>query len=308
MESQIYLAEPWFQPAMCSFGNVNDCSSSDLYNTCHIDNPPYANVGVPLNDFGYQYARTGDGYAGIGFWINNGARERIEVKLLESLKKDSIYCVSMFVVNKLAVSIFPPISMTSTSNLQFLFTADSLIDNNPIGAVYYVPSVKNPDELIITDTSNWTKISGCYKALGGESYLTIGSFFNDANSTTTNSSSEGAYYFIDDVSVGVYNGMNCSCPEYDDSLDSMPDDQSYFIPNAFTPNEDGVNDILTTKFVDDEEYMIIYNRWGNVVVRLDIDQPAWNGRIGGKLADDGVYFYTAFLRGEIKTGFIHLVR
>ena len=306
MEGQIYLAEPWFQPIMCSWGNVNDCSSSDLYNVCHVPNPPQANVGVPLNDFGYQIARTGNGYAGIGVWVDNGGRERIEVKLLQTLKENFVYCVSMHVVNKLAVS-FGDLTLTNTSNLQFLFTPDSLIDNHPSGEVYYTPSVSNPDNHIISDTSNWTKISGCYLAIGNENYLTIGNFYNNSTSFVSNQNAEGAYYLIDDVGVELYNGDNCNCPEFEAFLPTQID-SAYFLPNVFSPNKDGINEVWTTNFVEENEYVIILNRWGIEIIRLNINCPNWNGEFLDKPLTEGVYFFKAFIRGEFKTGYIHLVR
>lgn len=306
MESQVYLAEPWFSPIMCAFNDFDLCCSSDLYNTCHIINPPFANVSVPMNDFGYQWPRTGNGYAGIAVWIDNGARERIEVPLIDSLVKDRVYCLKMFVVNKLAF-LNPGFVLTNTSNLQFLLTNDTLIDNHPTGAVYYTPSVINPNNNIISDTSIWTEISGCFLANGGEKYLTIGNFYNNANSTVSNLSAEGAYYFIDDVSVEEYNGVNCNCPEFD-SLLPEPKDTTYLLANVFSPNDDGLNDFWGVNFLDNEEYTEIYNRWGVKIAHLDLNQPFWNGSQNSNPMSEGVYFYKAFLRNEFKTGFFHLVR
>lgn len=305
MESQIFLASPWFQPIIgCSTGNVNGCSSSELFNSCSVPNPPYANVGVPTNDFGFQFARTGQGYAGIGVWHDNGARERIEVKLIDSLFKDTIYCVKMFVVNKRLEHI-SGINLTSTANLQFLFTSDSLLDNSPFGQVYYSPSVINPDNIIISDTSNWTEVSGCYKALGGEHFLTIGNFYNNMNSTVADPSAEAAYYFIDDVSVELSNGQNCVCSINNDSLQNV---QPPLFPNVFTPNNDGVNDVWMIPFSDDSEYIYILNRWGEEIERLDSKNPIWTGMTNGVDYSEGIYFYKAFLKDELKTGFIQLIR
>src|SRR3972149_1459638 len=68
----------------------------------------------------------------------------------------------------------------------------------------YIPQVESLN--IITDIKNWTLISGEYIAVGGEKYLTIGNFRNDANTQrdTINPNApwwNSAYYYIDDVSV-----------------------------------------------------------------------------------------------------------
>ena len=58
---------------------------------------------------------------------------------------------------------------------------------------------------VITDTLNWIKVSGIYIAQGGEKYITIGNFFDNAHTyeDTLNAQSQyiEAYYYIDDVSV-----------------------------------------------------------------------------------------------------------
>jgi len=266
MEGQIYLAEPWFQPYLCMDGTFVSCSSCDLYNSSHVLNPPYLNVGVPNNVFGYQLARTGEGYAGIGVWVDNGLRERIEVELLDSLINGSTYCVKMYVVNKRPVS-----NLTSTSNLHALFTESKFIDS-PI--VFTVPSVKNPDVLILSDTTNWTEISGCYQALGGERFLTIGNFYDNVNSNVANPSGEFAYYFIDDVSVELSNGQNCECPENNDSTLGK---QSLFIPNVFTPNNDGQNDKYSSPDIKKHTLVkfMTANRRGQVVFDTNNLSDAW---------------------------------
>ncbi len=308
-QGQIYLAEPWFSPYMCSAGSLTICSSSDLFNICYaINNPLYMNVGVPVNTLGYQIPRTGSGYAGIGFWDGNGAREKIETPLSATLVKDSVYCISMYVVNKRPIS-----DLTSTSNLHFLLTKDSLVDSQ--GFTITTPSVKNPDDNIISDTTNWTKIIGCYIAKGGEKFLTIGSFYDNAHSTVVKENElYFAYYLIDDVSVELSDGINCSCSNNDstDTIDSLdvPDQslKQVIFPNVITPNDDKVNDLWIIDFIDSNEYVEVYNRWGNVVAKLNIEHPFWDGTSNGRLCTEGVYFYRAYLRKAYKNGFIQLVR
>jgi len=68
-----------------------------------------------------------------------------------------------------------------------------------------VPQVVNTLGSFITDTLNWMEVSGTFIASGTEAYLTIGNFYDDAN-TATSIVNAGANYFviyllIDDVSV-----------------------------------------------------------------------------------------------------------
>jgi gliding motility-associated-like protein len=89
-------------------------------------------------------------------------------------------------------------------------------------------------------------------------------------------------------------------------------------PNVFSPNADNNNELfyLNTKNVTTLQLTIL-NRWGNVVfekssVNLINDNPAWDGKIDGVLASEGIYFYTYLatgLNGQEVTGhgFLHLV-
>ena len=65
-----------------------------------------------------------------------------------------------------------------------------------------------------------------------------------------------------------------------------------YVPNAFTPNQDGKNDILYVESsVGYELQFMIYDRWGELVFETnDLDQ-GWDGRFKGKLLSPGVYVY-----------------
>jgi gliding motility-associated-like protein len=73
---------------------------------------------------------------------------------------------------------------------------------------------------------------------------------------------------------------------------------SVFIPNTFSPNGDGSNDVFYPrgKGIYNIQYLRIFNRWGQLVFdrkNLTVNDPAsgWNGLINGKAADGGVYTY-----------------
>jgi gliding motility-associated-like protein len=65
-----------------------------------------------------------------------------------------------------------------------------------------------------------------------------------------------------------------------------------FVPNAFTPNGDGQNDVLTP-FVSGSKYFdfMIFNRWGEKVFQTDNPNFGWDGTFKGDKAPFGVYIY-----------------
>ena len=65
------------------------------------------------------------------------------------------------------------------------------------------------------------------------------------------------------------------------------------IPNYFTPNGDGINDLWTIENI--EKYpnakIIVYDRYGKVLVELGADAGGWDGtRFGNPLPDDSYWY------------------
>jgi len=80
----------------------------------------------------------------------------------------------------------------------------------------------------------------------------------------------------------------------------VKDDVEPYIPNAFSPNNDGQNDlffpILSDKNVQSVESFTVFNRWGAVVWQENQILPnqliGWNGKLKGKPVDSDVFVYT----------------
>jgi gliding motility-associated-like protein len=65
-----------------------------------------------------------------------------------------------------------------------------------------------------------------------------------------------------------------------------------FVPNAFTPNGDGENDLLFVRSEIVEEVVFrIYNRWGELVFETTDMNEGWDGSFRGKNLDPDVYDY-----------------
>ena len=71
------------------------------------------------------------------------------------------------------------------------------------------------------------------------------------------------------------------------------DDDALFMPNAFSPNGDGINDVLYVRGADDfiSMNLIIYNRWGEKVFETSDPDFGWDGRFEGKELGPDVYGY-----------------
>jgi gliding motility-associated-like protein len=70
------------------------------------------------------------------------------------------------------------------------------------------------------------------------------------------------------------------------------DDFGIYIPNAFTPNGDGINDVFSPKGHGINKFeMFIYDRWGNVIFHSREFGRGWDGKIRGSDAGNDVYVY-----------------
>ncbi|MBL7747601.1 MAG: gliding motility-associated C-terminal domain-containing protein, partial [Chitinophagaceae bacterium] len=68
---------------------------------------------------------------------------------------------------------------------------------------------------------------------------------------------------------------------------------SVFVPTAFTPNNDGLNDVVRPIAVGIRRinYFSVYNRWGQQVFTTTQNKQGWDGRINGRLQNSGVFVW-----------------
>ncbi len=147
--------------------------------------------------------------------------EYIQNKLVKPMKKDSVYCFSLYV--KLANQC------GYTSNgLGVHFSKKPIKDINAV--------IDTKPNLILNESylpykTRWMLLQCSYRAKGGEKYATIGSFkqLKDIALTKVNGYAAEAYYIIDDVTLApVSDSTRCGCnmdahpvkpqPQYYDTL------------------------------------------------------------------------------------------
>ncbi len=138
--------------------------------------------------------------------------------------------------------------------------------------------------------------------------------FNDRNDSVFNHFPETSLtgcYFI----TAIDSFDNESVPSVRLCLDEC---SNYVLPNVFSPNGDGINDIykpLRTAYIERVD-MTIFNRWGLQVFETEDPDIYWDGKMSGsdKLVAPGVYYYICDvyeyrltgLEGYTLTGFIYV--
>ena len=106
--------------------------------------------------------------------------------------------------------------------------------------------------------------------------------------------------------VVVTNDEGCSGT--DNVVVEVEDDQRVYIPNAFSPNGDGINDFFTL-YTDIAAFEVtdlqIFDKWGNQVFEKNnflpnVPEIGWDGNWKGKKMQPGSYVYSAFI--EFRNG------
>jgi gliding motility-associated-like protein len=81
-----------------------------------------------------------------------------------------------------------------------------------------------------------------------------------------------------------------------------------YIPNAFSPNHDGTNDLFAVRLHGQEPYEImIFNRWGNLIFTGD-ESHFWDGTYQGKPLALGDYWFLMATAQHQLTGIITLIK
>ena len=271
MFSQISKAIGWYHAI----------PSVDYFNVCSTDTDGLGRIyaGVPSNAFGYRTAASGNAYAGEISHTPNENREIMGAQLITPLQIGTRYYVSFKV--SLAGQAGGP-QFCGINKLGILFSTVSYNSNIP-------PPICNCSQIytdsIITDTLNWTRITGSFIADSNYSFISIGRFYVNSLTDTTQISGTMciSYYYFDDICVSTdsafaYNYTYVGVPE----INSPPISPLQIFPNPFHSSFT-INCPLVTEALE----VTIFNSLGQTVYRQIINQQS--EIINPNLAA-GVYF------------------
>jgi hypothetical protein len=185
-------------------------ATPDLFSPCYNGNSNDASS--PKNTFGYICPSNGQNYAGFASLVNipnSTYQEILGIKLTNTLNIGTQYFFSFKVAlagqggNSYANTKIGLKFATKKFNYSFgTITATSSIVNNL--STFHSNS-------LITDTTNWTTINGSFISDSSYTYLYIGNFFSNSNTSPVllYGNSSTAYYYLDDVCVST-NSLTCN--------------------------------------------------------------------------------------------------
>ena len=179
-----------------------------LNNWYNFNSPDYFSTScsgwynIPNSYFGDNFTKQGDSYIGIEVFYQVGEnKEYIYQQLSSPLQSGKIYCLSFYVsrADRMPFAI-------KQIGAYFSNTLPTMVSFSYINAT---PQIENQNGFI-SDTVQWTQIQGCFTANGGEQFITIGNFHDNASTDTlriqstnplTGTGTDIAYYYIDDITL-----------------------------------------------------------------------------------------------------------
>lgn len=258
--NQLYLAPPWV--------SIN---SSDYFNNCNS-----SGYGANSNIAGGETPKTGNAFAGFQAYAPSAIiREYVQIQLSSPLVIGKKYCVSFYV--NLSDS-----SKYGCNNLGACISTTAT--NTPPGTVLPCGFLVANEDTILINKTGWHLIDSTFIADSAYKYLSIGNFFDNSATQDTFLNGptpfiDGAYYFVDDVSL-----LCCDCEP------SVPN--NYFVPTAFSPNGDGQNDTLYVRGQNIKSIVFtIYNRLGEKVFETTDISKGWDGSYNGESLNNAVFVY-----------------
>lgn len=279
----------------------------------------------------HLYATAGTYTASLKTYSNNGCVDSISKTLVVN-PKPIIYFNSTITAgcSPLCLTLSDSSEITSGSNVYWewnLGNGDSIQGLESFEYCYN--NTSNTEVNAFTPTLTVVSDSGCVSTLSKIDFITVypkplASFSSSPETTTITSpvieftnlclgadswfwdfgDSDTSTHFNPEAhtyaDTGIYTiqliaatNYNCRDTVYEQII--IEPDFMFYVPNAFTPNDDGINDTFIGKgmFVASIE-MLIFDRWGTLVYRTDDLNKPWNGTInnGSEIAKQDVYIYS----------------
>ena len=180
---------------------------------------------------------------------------------------------------------------------------------------YWLKAFNACDNIWQTDTFKLTVKPAIVARLGDDiikcdDALTLLSVPNAANCQYSWSNG-GSSHSIEVTEAGTYwlsieNGNGCKSTDTI-QVEYIKCECSVFVPNSFTPNSDGLNDVFKpVYYCDFKEYNLkIVNRWGELLFETNDPEATWNGYYRGHLVKGDVYNYILNYTPDIKNSINH---
>ncbi len=121
-------------------------------------------------------------------------------------------------------------------------------------------------------------------------------WYSMGNTDTITNESDFIYFYNDfgDYEVTQWVENQYGCRDSISKAQKVLKRKNIFVPNTFTPNSDGVNDLFipVSRDIPSEEYeFTIFDRWGTMIFRTTTPNVGWDGSYKGEVVKDEAYVW-----------------
>ena len=177
-------------------------------------------------------------------------------------------CIASYqLANAVCVASSPDAEFSSSSESASVLYSEVAFDNSSFGAVAY--------NWIFNQTETSTEIEPTYTF-----------------------PAEIGFYDVCLIAISSDGCRDTSC-----SIIEITDELTLYVPNSFTPNADGVNDVfvpITKGFTTEDYEFSIYDRWGQLIHQTNSPNQGWDGTMAGTLVKSDVYIWRLRVRSNNK--------
>ena len=255
----------------------------------------YNGGDLPETPLAYVEAYNGYAIAGLEVCRNYGqnAREYLMGKFSESLKVGNRYEFSFAIANG---DVYEHSTAgLGVSDLGVVFSTQG------ISQLFREPISLHP-QISMTQVQyyhGWEIVKFAFTATDNYKFFTFGLFGDDEGKYIDSFEGKGrtmAYYFVDDFSIrDLTSELNNNNEVSRGELSNLFNiESSTFVPTAFTPNDDGLNDVFEPSLRANRGAVLrVFDRSGAMVWLSDDENPSWEGfTLAGGVAKTGVYIWT----------------
>ncbi|MCU0421675.1 MAG: gliding motility-associated C-terminal domain-containing protein [Bacteroidia bacterium] len=285
--------------SVCNNGSINWIVGTTRSNDYYVSKNP---ISKQLND--------GFGSASVDIFLTAFNCKNRNVSIVSNA---TIACKGTPVVLK-ANQLFSSYNWNNISTTDsIVVTNDTLIQLQAIdsfGCIYFANSTVtfvSPPKVSSFDTTFCASQTFQFNYTSGKSDSLIEILWSDGSSSKNIQLASGGKY-----TAVVSNG--CFKDSFEINLEEVDCNGKYFVPNAFTPNNDGVNDVFDINGLNiKNRIMNIYNRWGQLVYEANGSISGWDGTFKLKPAPSDVYTYLIYVTDSLGNeqslkGTLHLIR
>lgn len=253
---------------------------------------------------------------------NNGCIQQDEV-IIKVIPK----VIPQIITSGAAICVGDSIQLTASGGIEFLWSSNDDIDNadnanlivSPETTTDYSVNVRN--ECFETDTAITVAVyalpevdAGLDQTINIGDVLTLGdgTIDNEVRWFPTNGLSDEQMAMptaqpLETTTYTLTTTDENGCVNTDKVTITVENNFDIILPDAFSPNNDQVNDrfeIVDTKGLEELVNFQIYDRWGKKVFESDNFREGWNGEYKNNQQTMGYYVYVIHAKTFLKTDFI----